>query len=449
MHAEKRLGGAASLPFLLLLSALAMANLLHVPAAAAAADSQLSPLASDGLLLPVFAESAEDAFPELVARMAGKKAILLGDASHGTEEFYAFRKQVTRQLIRAGLRAVVLEAEWDSARLFDAYIRGLLPAETDPREMLAAAFFRWPEWVWANEEMVEFALWLKDFNSRLPPAEMVRCHGMDMQQAVAAALDALAPLWPADSSPGAILKKLDAWWQPYRERPIDLNTAYAAGRETGSLLASELLLALPSPEPEVQALLAMLVAAEQYYRTMSYDYYGAWNIRSRYFSWFVQQILTRPEGRNGVAVWAHNSHVGDMAGGEVGESGLINVGHLLRQAFGAEQIFILGTAGYAGTVLAAPEWGEEVREVAVPPAWPDSFESLLANSGWQNPLLLWETPEQAARWSTLPMLHRGIGVVYQPESEGGDNYLISRIGERYDALVFWNETRALQPLRQP
>jgi erythromycin esterase len=117
--------------------------------------------------------------------MRGRKAILLGDATHGTEEYYAFRKRVTRHLIREhGLRTVVLEAEWDGGRMVDDYIRGRLPADTSPRQMLLDAFPYWPSWVWANEELVEFVLWLKEFNSHLPPEEMVRCYGMDMQFAV-------------------------------------------------------------------------------------------------------------------------------------------------------------------------------------------------------------------------------------------------------------------------
>jgi erythromycin esterase-like protein len=400
--------------------------------------------------LPVFATDAVRGFPFLIEKMKGRQVTLLGDASHGTDEYYAFRKWVTRHLIEeSGVRVWVLEAEWDGAQMVDAYIRALLPGEKGARQMLAEAFTTWPQWVWANEEMVEFVEYLKDFNSRLPPDRMVRCYGMDMQFAVRASLRFLAGQWPEGSLLWRKYRDLYGWWLPYLDNPMLFNQAYAEGRETGSLLATELLEAIAAPSPEQHRILAMLIAAEEYYRVMSHDKYEAWNIRSRHFAWYVRSLLASREGANGIVAWAHNSHVGDMSGTDVEDTGLTSFGRLMREALGSDKVFILGSAGYSGTVLAATDWGQPPVVMTVPPAREGSVEDLLNDGGWDNPLLMWENEEQARLWSSQPMWHRGIGVTYTPEAEMPGYYLTAKIAIRYDALVFWRKTRALRQMVAP
>ena len=399
--------------------------------------------------LPVFATDAGRGLPFMLERMKGKKAFLLGDASHGTEEFYAFRKRVTRHLIGdLGVRVFVLEAEWDGGKMVDDYIRGLLPGKTCARQMLGEAFRYWPEWVWVNEELVEFVEWLKDFNSRLSPEQMVRCYGMDMQFAIATALEALAGVWPEGSRQERIYHDLREWWRAYQEYPMGYNFAYAAGRETGNLLATELLSALPGQDRELRRRLRMLIDAEEYYRTMSRSQYEAWNIRSRHFAGFVDDLLQEPAGAQGVVAWAHNSHVGDMSSTDVQGTGLTSFGRLMRERLGRDQVFLLGSAGYAGTVLAAPEWYKPPVVMNVPPAAPGSLEAILESGGWDNSLLLFENDEQRDKWS-MPLLHRGIGVAYTPEAEMPSYYLTAKISTRFDALVFWRHTRALQQMVLP
>lgn len=410
-------------------------------------------LAEDGdgaeVSLPVFAVNAVEGVPGLLSEMAGKKVVLLGDGSHGTEEFYAFRKWLTRILIRDyGYRVLILEAEWDSAEQFDLYIRNQLQNPIENRKFLAAAFDRWPQWVWANEEMAEFIDWLKLFNLEVSPGMPVYCYGMDMQLAVEGSLQFLLDKVPEDSVLRSRLIDLYNWWQPYIEDPILFNRAYVDGQETGSLLATEILESIDSPPFNLEWRLKMLASAEEYYRTMSYDGYKAWNIRSRYFADYVLNVLTHPQSRGGVIVWAHNSHVGDMAGSNVEGTGLINLGHLLRQALGRKKVFILGSTSYRGTVAAASDWGEPVQTIDVPPAASGSLEELLESGGWENPLLLFRTEEERKLWAQ-PLLHRGIGVDYDPENEVPTNYLVTRVSDRYDALVFWRKTRALAPLMEP
>lgn len=403
----------------------------------------------DNSRLPVFGISADRAFPFLIERMRGKKAILLGDATHGTEEYYAFRKRVTRHLIREhGLRTVVLEAEWDGGKLVDDYIRGRLPADTSPRRMLSEAFPYWPAWVWANEELVEFVLWLKEYNSHLPPEEMVRCYGMDMQFAVASALASLEGTWDKGSREERLFDELRLWWNQYQDYPMAYSAAYAQQKDGGNLGASELLASLPTEAKEPRRRLAMLVAAEEYYRVMASSQYETWNIRSRHFLSVVDELSREHAGARGVVVWAHNSHLGDMSATDVQNTGLLNLGRLAREHFGRDQVFILGSAGYEGTVLASREWYQEPQEMVVPPAAPGSVEAMLHAGGWDNPLLLFENDEQRHQWS-IDLLHRGIGVAYTPEAEMPSYYLTAKIGMRYDALAFWRKTRALRQMSPP
>ena len=404
---------------------------------------------NDQRSLPVFATHAKEGVAALIDAMADRKVVLLGDASHGTEEFYAFRKWITRQLIRDhGFRVVVLEAEWDSAEQIDLYIRKISPQLQDSRAFLAAAFARWPQWVWANEEMVEFIEWLRLFNLEVSPEMPVLCFGLDMQLAVGASLAFLQRQFPLGSVHYNRLNDLYGWWQPYLDDPLLFNKAYVAGKETGSLLATELLDSLHEPSFDTKWRLRMLAAAEEYYRTMSYDGYKAWNIRSRYFADYVLDVLAKSASEKGLIVWAHNSHIGDMAGSDVEGTGLINLGRLLRETLGKDKVFILGSASYGGTVMASPEWEEQPLIMDVPPAAEGSVEELLNSGGWENPMLFFRTEKERELWA-YPMLHRGIGVAYNAENEVPTNYLVTRVSDRYDALVFWQTTRALAPIMEP
>lgn len=398
---------------------------------------------------PIYSVDSVDGLPHLLKQIQGKKFYLLGDGSHGTEEFYSYRKWFTRKLVsEQGVRIVVLEAEWDSAEKVDLYVRDLLSPDLGARQMLKEAFFRWPQWVWANEELVEFVQWLKEFNRGLKVGEKVRCYGMDMQMAVAASLTRLSKEWPENSPLGRKVSRLSAWWEPYRTEPLLFNHAYVIGSETGNLLASELLGAISQPTPELRRVLEMLVAVEKYYRTTSYDNYEAWNIRSHHFAKYVIDLLETENSNRGIVVWAHNSHVGDMSGTQLYNAGVVSFGQLIREAVGRDNVFILGSGTFQGTVLASSEWGEPVEEKVVPPAQGESVELILNLGDWPNPLLFWDSDGAREAWA-LPLYHRGIGVTYSPDDESPDNYLVTRLSDRYDGFVFWKTTHALQEMSPP
>jgi erythromycin esterase-like protein len=396
--------------------------------------------------LPVFSIDARKGLPFMLEAIRGKSIFLLGDASHGTEEYYGFRKLVTRHLLKDfGVRILVLEAEWDSVEKIDAYINGMLPPGTGPRKALREAFTHWPEWVWANEDLAEFVLWLKDFNRELPAGDRIHCYGMDMQQAVAASLKSLLEELEPGTRAGKLLANLVPWWQEYMDDPGLYKRRIIAGTEKANLLATEILHSLEQPSLKVKRLLHMLIAVEEYYRIMAEDQYLAWNVRARHMAGYVGELIHSESGKKGVVVWAHNNHIGDRSGVNGDGAEITNMGSILREMIGRENVFALGSAGFAGTVLGAEDWGLPPRVFSVPPPIDGSVESLLFAARWDNPLLFWQNDEQRRLWDRA-FHHRGIGVVYDPQTEFPDNYLTINVSKRYDALVFWKKTRSLRLL---
>jgi erythromycin esterase-like protein len=271
---------------------------------------------------------------------------------------------------------------------------------------------------------------------------------MDMQFSIPASIAALAGKWPEGSREARLYQELRQWWQSYQDDPARYKFAFAAGKEPANLLAAELYGLAANADLATRRLLRMLVDAEEYYRIMTGNQYAAWSIRSRHFADYLLSVLHNEGKGHGVVAWAHNSHVGDMSATEVGDTGLTSFGQLVREALGKDQVFILGSAGFAGTVLAAPEWYGDPVEMAVPPAAPGSLEAILESGGWSNSLILFENDEERRLWAK-PLLHRGIGVTYNPAEEMPSYWLTAKISSRYDALVFWRKTRALQQLSPP
>ena len=314
----------------------------------------------------------------MLVHAGARKIYLLGDATHGTHEFYRFRQQVTRELIdRFSADHLVLELGTDEAAAVDRWLQrvaddpdagGAGGADRAPF-VLQTSLRRWPRWIWANHEVAVFLDWLQRLNTGRLHDDRVRILGMDLQG-------------------------------------------------TGS--------------PE----------SMQYEELNQQDPYAAWNYRARYMASRIAAIV---EAGGRPVVWAHNNHVGDKAADDVRGTGLISVGQLLRQRFGREEVFILGSAGYQGHFVAAEQWQGGPYRAQMDPALPGSAADLLARTDWANPLLYWESETQRAQWD-FDVYHRGIGVVHAPAGDDLDTYVLTRISRRYDALVFFRQTHALRPL---
>ncbi len=323
--------------------------------------------------LPVYAIGADSGYRDMLQHAGPRQVYLLGDATHGTREFYLFRQQVTRELVTDhGARHLVLEIGPDEAELLDQWLQGQSGNREPAATILEKSVKRWPRWVWANREVAGFLDWLRAYNLERSDENRVRLHGMDLQR-------------------------------------------------------------LGTMESEIYAGL------------VDSDPYGAWNYRSNHMADRVTDILSSAEA---TVVWAHNNHVGDKRADDVRGTGLISLGQLLRDRIGIDNVFILGSAGYQGSFVAAPRWGEAHRVTSLPPAIDGSLAALLAQTDFDNPLLYWEDAGQREQWD-LQLLHRGVGVVYQGGGNGAndpDTYVATRPGWRYDALVYWRDSGPVTPL---
>lgn len=392
----------------------------------------------------------------LVEQVAERRLVCLGEASHGTHEFYQWRAELSRRLIEQhGFRWIGVEGDWPDCWRINRWVRGLADQGRDAAGVLLE-FERWPTWMWANHDVEEFLDWLHGWNLERAPHERVGFYGLD----VYSLWDSLRVImsWLDLHAPAALPAAYQAWqcFQPYAEDP------HRYARSTR--------LVPDSCEAEVVALLvevahqtrhriaeddaafdaaqnaAVVVEAEHYYRVMVRGDRQSWNIRDRHMVDTIARLdaLEGP-GSRGI-VWEHNSHIGDARATDMARAGLVNVGQLVRERFGARETALVGFAGHRGTVTAAAAWGAREQVMPVPPARATSHEDLL-HRALGEPALLVFPDRRAGAWLSLRAGHRAVGVVYQPRAEQG-NYVPTVMGERYDALIWLEDTTALSPLRR-
>jgi erythromycin esterase len=414
----------------------------------------------------------------LLARIGDARLVLIGEASHGTHEFYAWRAELTRRLIvEKGFGFIGVEGDWPDCHTVHCSVTAGRDAPGDPRDPLLA-FDRWPRWMWANAEVLEFARWLCGHNTCRPPQHRAGFHGLDVYSLFAslrAVLDYLAEHEP-DQLP--VAREAVRCFEPYGENP----QSYAlASRLVPTSCENEvvaLLTRLRRPEPLVHdggALDARFVAeqnaaaaaeAERYYRAMVRGGPESWNIRDCHMADTLDRLLARYSAGDDTpaakaVVWEHNTHIGDARATDMATAGMVNVGQLVRERHGPEHVVLIGFGTHRGSVIASPHWGGPVREMPVPPAPPDTLEGLLheATGGTDAAFILTDHPSPApgktapgsARsvgvgWPHTRHRHRAIGVVYNPDDERRGNYVPTVLGARYDAFLFCDQTTALRPL---
>jgi erythromycin esterase-like protein len=403
-------------------------------------------------LLP-FQEQVPEA---LVGAIGARRLALLGEASHGTHEFYALRAAITRELVeRHGCRAIVVEGDWPDAWRINRWVRGL-----DGGSALdaLAGFERFPTWMWRNTVIRDFIAWLRDVNLARPAAQRVGFYGMDLYSLFASVREVLAYLDRADPEAARRARRRYACFDHYQQNLQAYG--YAAGFGTGfscedAVVAqlTELLQGrpeLPADDPEAlfhaQQNARLVLNAEHYYRSMFRGRAPSWNLRDLHMVDTLQALSDRlgAGGRPArMAVWAHNSHLGDCSATAMAQEGEWNVGDLARRRW-PHDTFLLGFTTYDGTVRAANAWDEPGEEMAVRPGLEGSWEALLHATGHEQFALL---PDAALRQRLdQPLLERAIGVVYLPETERRSHYFSARIGAQFDAVVHVDRTRALQPL---
>jgi erythromycin esterase-like protein len=399
----------------------------------------------------------EDArFAAMFDRFAKARVVMLGEATHGTSEFYRARAQITRRLIeKHGFNIVAVEADWPDAARVDRYVRHkALHVGSGP------AFRRFPQWMWRNVEVAGFVDWLRGWNAGRLPLEQTGFFGLDiynMNASVHAVIDYLERVDPAAA---AIARERYGCLTPWQHDPATygrsaVSTGYAKCERPVLLALRDLLekrldYAAKDGDNFLDAAQnARLVAsAEHYYRAMYFSAAESWNLRDRHmFDTLTHLLDWRGENAKAV-VWAHNSHIGDASATDMGAArDEINIGQLCREKFGSDAVLI-GFGTDRGTVAAADDWDGAMKIKEVRPSHPESYEYLCREAGIGRFLLDFRKPGQEPLRSALmqPRLERAIGVIYRPQTELASHYFDAHLPEQFDGYVWFEETTAVTPL---
>ncbi len=423
------------------------------------APAKLSPAASVAQLLREVAEPIDRIetarIDALIDRVADARVVLLGEATHGTSEFYRMRARITQELIkRRGFQFVAVEADWPDASRVDDYVLG-----GKRRSVLDfTPFERFPEWMWRNDDVHDFVEWLRAYDAD-HPAQKVGFHGLDLYSMFTSIAAVLTYLDTVDPSAASIARHRYGRLTPWQRDPAAYGEAVLAGRSESSesavvamlrdMLARRLDYARRDGERFFDAAQnARVVAdAEAYYRAMYYGSAASWNLRDGHMFETLRSLLAfyGPESKG--IVWEHNSHVGDASATEMSIRGEENIGELCRSAFGP-RVYIVGFGTDHGTVAAASGWDEPMERMTVRPSHPASYEYVCHESGVPAFLVPLRTPARRAVRDELlaPRLERAIGVIYRPETELPSHYFQASLAEQFDEYVWFDETRAVRPL---
>jgi erythromycin esterase-like protein/predicted phosphoribosyltransferase len=396
-------------------------------------------------------------YDQLLERAVGARFVLLGEASHGTHEFYRARSEITKRLIsEAGFGAVAVEADWPDAYRVNSYVRAA-NADEGPDEALAD-FRRFPTWMWRNTDVAEFVGWLREWNDALSPGSLkAGFYGLDLyslhtsMEAVVSHLDQVDP-----EAADRARERYACFDQFGRDPQVYAYEAGIAGAESCEQQTVEQLIELRNMAAEMARKdghvdedrhfyaeqNARLVAnAEEYYRAMFRGGVESWNLRDRHMAETLDALvghLERTRGPTKTVVWAHNSHLGDARATELGQAGELNVGQLVRERYGIEALLV-GFSTYTGTVTAASDWGGPAERKLVRPALDGSWEELFHRM--DAPDVMLGTGGLEGR-----RLERAIGVVYRPETERISHYFHARLANQFDVFVHMDETTAVEPL---
>lgn len=388
----------------------------------------------------------------------GKRLVLLGEASHGTHEYYAWRDSISRALIATGaFRFIAVEGDWAGLYELNRYVKDLEGAAGSAREVLTR-LSRWPQWMWANEEVLALAEWLRQHNAALPVEQRVGFYGMDVYDEWRSKEMLLSWLQQADERLYAEAEALLDCFTFARGDSWVYGSSAAAGQADCTAQTRELLALMEGSREQlgekasdekhfylVQNALVIKNAEKFFRKSVASRDASSWNSRVRHMHQTIERLLTHygPEARG--IVWAHNTHIGDARFTEMQAFGQENIGHLSRESQGPEQVMLVGFATYRGRVLAGPSWEGPRRVMRVPRAPAGSLESMLYEAGPERFHLVFGEQERNHQALMEPIGHRAIGVVYDPGNDRRQ-YVRSIVPLRYDALLFFRETRALQPI---
>ncbi len=425
------------------------------------------PLKNDQRILTAIRHSAHPLrgettdFDPLLKAGGDARFVLIGEASHGTHEFYRLRAQITKRLIaEQGFNAVAVEADWPDAYRVNQYVR--FESEDEDAIDALAGFQRFPAWMWRNADVLDFIGWLRNYNEHRQ-SQRAGFYGLDLYSlhaSIRAVLDFLDKVDP-DAARRAryryscfenfgedtqaygyaasfgLSKSCEneaiGQWMEMRRRAGDL------ARRDGRVARDAFFFAEQNAR--------LVKNAEEYYRAMFHERVSSWNLRDSHMAETLDALAHHLGPKSKIVVWAHNSHLGDARATEMGQRGELNLGQLVRQRYGKDAVLV-GFTTYHGTVTAASGWDGPAERKHVQPALPGSYEALFHETGIPNFLLLLGGEEETASLLREPRLERAIGVIYLPRSERASHYFHAQLTEQFDVMLHFDETRAVEPLER-
>jgi erythromycin esterase-like protein len=389
----------------------------------------------------------------ILERIGDSRFVLLGEASHGTAEYYGWRVALSRRLIaERGFDFVAVEGDWPDCFRINRWVKDRLDPGRTAREVLWD-FERWPTWMWANEEVEHFVDWLRTHNRGTHAG--VGFYGLDVYSlwdSMHAVLDYLAREQP-DALPAA--RQAYQCFEPYAEDPQRYAWATRMVPDNCENAAVELLVELRrramaldgDPEAALDALqnAEVLAGAERYYRTMVRADNESWNVRDTHMADTLDRLVAHHGATSKAIVWAHNTHVGDARATDMARAAMVNIGQLARERHRDEGVVLVGFGGHHGTVIAAQEWGAQMERMPVPDAAPGTHEQLLHDARGIPSLFVFPGGTDS-QWLRTARGHRAIGVVYRPGQDQYGNWVPTVLGRRYDSFCYFDDTSALHPL---
>lgn len=398
-------------------------------------------------------ENTEDLDP-LLNRIGDSKYVLLGEATHGTHEYYTWRAEISKRLIEEkGFSFVAVEGDWPDCYKINRWVKDLPNSGSSISEVLRN-FKRWPTWMWANWEITAFARWMKEYNSQMAPEEKIGFYGLDVYSLWESMEIIVNYLEKEDPGTAALAKRVAECFEPYRQ-----NDSYeSAYRGINQRCRNEVVQLLTEVrqnitkynderEAGLNAELNALVMknAEKYYEAMASFDDSSWNVRDSHMVETLNHLMNYHDDEAKVIIWEHNTHIGDARATDMAARGLHNVGQLVRQQHQDEGVVLVGFGSYQGSVMAGSHWGGEMEKMQLPKAIEGSLEFFLHQNSAKNQLLIFDDDSPLKELFQERLGHRAVGVVYDPHEERG-NYVPSRISDRYDAFIYIDKTRALHPL---
>jgi erythromycin esterase-like protein len=406
--------------------------------------------------------AAQDYDP-LLRLIGDARIVLLGEASHGTHEFYRERARITRRLIEErGFTVVAVEADWPDAYRVNRWVRG--GSEAGGAIESLDGFQRFPRWMWRNRDVLEFVTWLRERNDGAAPAARVGFYGLDLYSLFSSIEAVLGYLDQVDPEAARRARYRYGCFEQFAEdtQAYGYSANFGLTRSCEDQAVQQLVDLqrraaelsqrdgrIPEDEFFFAEQNARLVAnAEEYYRTMFQGRISSWNLRDRHMAETLDTLLShfdRKGGRTRIVVWEHNSHIGDARATELGESGEWNVGQLARERYGSDAVLI-GFSTYTGTVTAASDWDQPAERKRVRPALPGSFEALFHEVTGPDFLLPIRDDPRLGEILSQPRLERAIGVIYRPSTERLSHYFEARLADQFDAVIHFDRTEAVEPL---